>query len=431
MRYHGSMKRNKDDVIEIGGVSVETLKETYGTPLYIYDGNLLNETLSMFKSSFSHPHLKGIVAYASKAFLTIGMAQMVDHYDLSIDVASGGELYTVYKAGFPMERVYFHGNNKTESELQLALQLGCGHIIIDHELEAKRLKKLAKENNKKVNVLLRVNPGIDVLTHDYIKTSKLDSKFGMNLENQKTWDLIALLSQDKYLNLLGLHAHIGSQIFQTEPFLENVNILLKTYRKLKDQNIHLKHINIGGGFGVYYSKGDTPIDLKTFLKDLIEFVYQGSLKYELDLESVIIEPGRSIVSNAGSTLYTVGGIKHTESGKSYVFIDGGMSDNPRVALYQAVYESEIANHDEGELKPYAIAGKLCESGDILSHQTYLKSPKVDDLLLMSSTGAYTFSMSSNYNRMLRPAVVLVKDNHHQLMVKRQSYDDLIQGDLSL
>lgn len=430
MKYHGTMKRNAKGALEVGGVSVQALAKEFGTPLYIYDQRLLEETLSMFIAAFSHDKIKGIVAYASKAFLTIGMAQLVNQFGLSIDVASGGELYTVFKAGFPMDRVYFHGNNKTPEELEMALEYGCT-VILDNAMEAKRLGDLAFEKKKSIQVYLRVNPGIDVLTHDYIKTSKLDSKFGLNIGNEKTIDLIQDLNENPYLMLKGLHAHIGSQIFQTEPFFENVNVLLETYVKLKESGIDLKHLNVGGGFGVYYTQGDVPMDLPSFLNKLIDHVYQQSLLHELNLESVSIEPGRSIVSNAGSTLYTVGGIKHTDSEKTYVFIDGGMSDNPRVALYQAEYEAEIANKDAGEIGNYAIAGKLCESGDILSHKIALRNPEANDLLLMSSTGAYTFSMSSNYNRMMRPAVVFVKDGKAKLNVKRQTLADLVVGDLSL
>lgn len=430
MKYHGTMKRNDQGILEIGGVDVVRLKETYGTPLYVYDGQLLDDTLNMFKDNFKHDKIEGIVAYASKAFLNVMMAQLVHEKEMSIDVASGGELYTVYKAGFDMNRVYFHGNNKTMEELEMALDLGC-NVIVDNEIEADRLIDLTQKMNRVLNVYLRVNPGIDVLTHDYIKTSKLDSKFGVALESDATFDLISKLYACEGLNLLGLHAHIGSQIFQTEPFFENVNVLLSAYHHLKTKGIDLPSINIGGGFGVYYTKGDTPIALDQFLKALIDHVYTKSVALGLDIASVIIEPGRSVVSNAGSTLYTIGGVKETLAGKSYVFIDGGMSDNPRVALYQALYESEVVNKNEGEVKDYAIAGKLCESGDILSHQTPLRNPKVNDLLLMSSTGAYTFSMSSNYNRMLRPGVVIVRDGVHREMVRRQSFEDLVLGDLSL
>lgn len=431
MKFHGTMTHDKYGLIHIGGVDVKTLKETYGTPLYIYDESFLNDTIDMFRCSFTHQNIKGTIAYASKAFLTIAMAQLINQKGLSIDVASGGELYTVYKAGFKMDHVYFHGNNKTKEELSLAVDLNCGHIIIDNEHEAKILSQILEDKDKKMKVLLRVNPGIDVLTHDFIKTSKLDSKFGVGLEEETTKTLIRSIYNNPHFDFLGLHAHIGSQIHQTEPFFENVRSLLRVYKKLKEENIHFDSVNIGGGFGVYYTKEDEPIILETFLKNLINEVYALSESYDLNLKEVIIEPGRSLVSNSGSTLYTVGSTKLTPSTKNYVFVDGGMSDNPRVALYDAKYDAIIANHHEGEKKPYTIAGKLCESGDILSKESYLTLPKEDDLLLMMSTGAYTFSMSSNYNRMMRPAVVFVKNGEHRLVVKRQTLDDLIVGDLPL
>ncbi|NLW15197.1 MAG: diaminopimelate decarboxylase [Erysipelothrix sp.] len=429
MKFHGTMTQDKDGLVSIGGVDVQTLKETYGTPLYIYDEKMLEDNAMMFKNSFKHDAIQGIVAYASKAFLTLAMARLINDAGLSIDVASEGELYTVYKAGFDMSRVYFHGNNKTPHELALAIELKCGHIILDNEHEVDLLSDLLSEQSKQMNVYLRVNPGIDVLTHDYIKTSKLDSKFGVGLEEASTIDLIKKIYENDNFNFKGLHAHIGSQIHQEEPFFENVSTLLKYYKTLETHGIHFSGINIGGGFGIYYTKDDKPIDLKVFLKNLIDYLVSNAKYLDLKLDEVIIEPGRSMVSNAGSTLYTVGSTKLTPSGKEYIFIDGGMSDNPRVALYQAEYEAIIANRNNTEYKSYAIAGKLCESGDILSHDTLLNEASPDDLLLMSSTGAYTYSMSSNYNRLTRPAVVFVKEGQSRLVVKRQTLDDLIGWDL--
>ncbi len=428
MKFHGTMMQDDKGLVHIGGVSVKTLKEVYGTPLYIYDETHLRNTISLFKKNFKHDKIKGEISYASKAFLTTAMAQLIQQEGLCIDVASQGELYTVYKAGFDMSKVHFHGNNKTDEELKLALELGCGNIILDNHQEYLRLSNLLKKRNQRIAVSLRVNPGIDVQTHDFIKTSKLDSKFGVSIEDKA---LMRTIYKDKNFIFKGLHAHIGSQIHQTEPFFENVRTLMSVYHELKEEGIHFTDINIGGGFGVYYTKQDDVMNLESFLKQLIQTVYDESQRYNLNLESVMIEPGRSIVNNAGSTLYTVGATKLTPSGKEYVFVDGGMSDNLRVALYDAQYDALIANHNDGEEKDYSIAGKLCESGDILSHKSRLKGVSVDDLLLMTSTGAYTYSMSSNYNKMMRPAVVFVKDKEHHLVVKRQSLDDLIQGDLNL
>lgn len=431
MLFHGTMNRNGEGIIEVGNVSLETLAETYGTPLYVYDQSHIEQQCRLFSNSFRHQDINGIVAYASKAFLTIAMAQLIANEGLSIDVASKGELYTVYKADFPMERVYFHGNNKTIDELELALELGCGNIILDNQAEYQRLSRLCHKNKQNIDVYIRVNPGIDVSTHDYIKTSKLDSKFGLNLEDQSTHDFIEEVAKDEYIKLMGLHAHIGSQIFQTEPFLENVSRLLEYYADFKKEGIEFTGVNIGGGFGVYYTDEDQPINMKKFLKELIAHVANEAKRNNLNLNEVIIEPGRSIVCNAGSTLYTVGSTKKTVTGKEYVFVDGGMSDNPRVALYQAKYESALVKETKADKTPYVIAGKLCESGDVLSNHALLPQPQAGDLLLMSSTGAYTFSMSSNYNRVLRPAVVFVKRGSHQCVVQRQTLDDLVQGDLSL
>lgn len=432
MRLLGSMKV-EDNKLSIGGVDVATLAKEYGTPLYIIDQEELEDKCKLFKENFSHPDLRGEVAYASKAFLTVGMAQLINKEGLSIDVVSGGELYTVHKAGFPMDRVYFHGNNKTLEELELAIRLKCRNIIIDNRHEAKILGELLEKHDYKMNVFLRVNPGISAETHDYIKTTTDDSKFGESIFQEDIYQILRDIKVQDYMNFKGLHCHIGSQIFEEESFLRAVDEMLYFYQLVKNElDIEFESINLGGGFGVYYAEGDRPIDLGPFLQRMIDYIYQGSRRRELTIRHVLIEPGRSIISNAGSTLYTVGGTKETYSGKKYIFIDGGMSDNPRPALYQAKYEAIIANKaEEAPDTLYTVAGKLCESGDVLIEDIKLPRAEAGDLLLISSTGAYTFSMFSNYNRVLRPAVALVKGGSHRLMVRRQTYEDLVSLDEEL
>lgn len=432
MKYHGTMNVVENQ-LEIGGVSMKELKETYGTPLYIYDETLLRSTSAMFVDSFQGNKLEGVVAYASKAFLCLGMAQLAKEEGLAIDVASAGELYTVHKAGFPMEKVYFHGNNKLPSELELAIELGCGNIVLDHKEEVELLESILIEKDSSMNVFLRVNPGIDASTHEYIKTTTLDSKFGESLFDPNIMNLLTRINNSEHLNFLGLHCHIGSQIFEEASFMKAADEILDFYLRVKEEiGINFSEVNLGGGFGVYYSKDDRPIGLTEFLPSLMNHVEEGIKSRNLNIGRVIIEPGRSIVCNAGSTLYTVGSTKHTMGQKDYVYIDGGMSDNIRPALYQAEYEAVLANRVNDPVDgAYCVAGKLCESGDVIIQSIELPKANKDDLLLVSSTGAYNFSMSSNYNRITRPAVVFVKDGQHKLVVKRQSYDDLTLWDVNL
>ncbi len=432
MKTFGTMKILNNELM-IGGVSVSALKAQYQTPLYVYDQEAIERKIATFKDHFKHEGIKTQIAYASKAFLCIAMAQMIQKEGLSIDVASGGELYTVYKAGFDMTKVIFHGNNKQDEELQQAIDWGCGLIVIDNRHEMKRLDQMLKRNQSSMNVLLRINPGIDASTHEYIKTTTHDSKFGESIYDEAIYDMIHFMNESESLNLKGFHTHIGSQIFDATSFFKASDVVLDFYKDVEDRfNIQLEKINLGGGFGVYYTEGDEPFALQTFLKAYIDHVVEGKKKRHLHFDEVIIEPGRSLVCNAGSTLYTVGDTKSTFGKKDYIYIDGGMSDNPRPALYQAQYEAALANRMNDDVTfEQCVAGKLCESGDVIIQSIKLPQAHKGDLLIVPSTGAYTFSMSSNYNRMLRPAVVFVKDGKHQCVVKRQTLDDLIQGDLTL
>lgn len=429
MKLQGTMSV-KNNNLSIGGVSLKTLNETYGTPLYIVDQAEVEKKCRLFKNNFKHENLNGIVAYASKAFLCQGMAQIVAKEGLSMDVVSGGELYTAYKAGFPMEKLYFHGNNKSKDELVMAIEFKCGNIILDNRNEAILLSQLLREYDHTVNVFLRVNPGIYADTHKYIMTSTNTSKFGESIYSDEIFEILKNIYEDNHMNFKGLHCHIGSQIFQEEFFFKTVTKMLSFYKVLNEKTgINFESINFGGGFGAYYTEKDRPINLAPFLKKLMDKIYMKSKSNRLNIKTAIIEPGRSIINSAGSTLYTIGGTKNTYGGKAYIFVNGGMSDNLRPALYQAKYEAAIDGKvNESKNTLYTIAGKLCESGDVLIENILLPKAYMGELLLISSTGAYNFSMSSNYNKMTRPAVVLVKDGTHRLMVRRQSYNDLLYLD---
>ena len=421
----------KNNELNISEVGVTKLREKYQTPLYVYDENLIEETCALFVDNFKSSNFKTEILYASKAFSCLEIYRVASKFGLGFDVVSFGEMYTAYKAGVNMSKVYFHGNNKTVEELEYALKLNVGTIVIDNDYEYEIVNKLAEKNNRYVDVLLRINTGIDAHTHEYIKTAKDDSKFGYSVYDEKIFDLITNINQQNNLNFKGFHSHIGSQIFEENSFFEAVRTVLEFSKNVQDRlNINITVLNLGGGFGVYYTAADKPFELGQFLQKYIEVVEEEQGNYDLNLEKVVIEPGRSLICNAGSTLYTIGGTKKTFAGREYIFVDGGMGDNPRYALYKAKYECTIANNMNGEAtEEYTIAGKYCESGDILIKDIKLPKAQANDLLLVSSTGAYNYSMASNYNRLPKLPVVFVKNGEHRLVVKRETLDDLIKQDI--
>lgn len=432
MRLFGTSKIVNNE-LSIGGIGVKELRKNFQTPLYVMDQDLIEENISIFRENFVSSKFDTEVVYASKAFLCVAMAQLINKNNISMDVVSGGELYTAIKAKFPMEKLYFHGNNKTIEELEFAVESKIGTIIIDNPLELNRLEKICIEKNQEINVLLRVNPGIDAHTHEYIQTSKFSSKFGESIFDEKIYDIIKDIMCRKNINLLGFHCHIGSQIFDEKPFFSAIDTMFKFAKDVEtNTGLEVKMINLGGGFGIYYSEEDTPISLKDFVIRMVKDLEAKKEEYGLNVKKINIEPGRSIVANSGTTLYTVGGVKDTYSGKKYIFIDGGMTDNIRTALYQAKYEGVIATKMKDELSLCAtVAGKCCESGDVIIHDGNFANAEDGDILAVFTTGAYNYSMSSNYNRIGRPAVVFVKDGKAKLVVKRETYEDLIKNDLIL
>lgn len=432
MKLFGTSKVINNE-LNIGGVGVQELREKFSTPLYVMDQTLLEENMAIFRDNFKSDKFKTEVIYASKAFLAVAMAQLVNRNGLSMDVVSGGELFTAIKAGFPMKKLYFHGNNKTYDELELAIDNNLGTIIVDNPLELHRLNKICADKNKKAKVLLRVNPGIDAHTHEYIQTSKFSSKFGESIFDEEIFNIIKEFLNSENVILEGFHCHVGSQIFDEKPFFGAIDVMFKFAKEVEEKTgFASKVINLGGGFGIYYSEEDNPIALQDFVTRMISDLEIKKEEYGLSIEQVNIEPGRSIVANSGTTIYTVGGVKDTFSGKKYIFVDGGMTDNIRPALYQAKYEGVIANKMlETPTLCATVAGKCCESGDVLIHDSYFAEAVDGDILAIASTGAYNYSMSSNYNRIIKPAVVFVKDGKAQLVVKRETYEDLVRNDLEL
>ena len=431
MRLFGTSKINEKGSLEIGGVDTIELVNEHSTPLYVMDQTLIEETIDKMKDAFKSDRFETQIAYAGKAFLTMAMVKIVDEKGLDLDVVSEGELYTAYKAGFPMNRVHMHGNNKTARELEMAIELGIKEIVIDNEDEIAKIEDICREKGKKQAVLLRIDPGIEAHTHQYINTSGLTSKFGISLFQKNLFDIVKRINDSEFLEFKGFHTHIGSQIFQSAFFMFALDEIFKYLDRLKKElGIIVETVNMGGGFGVYYTEEDDPAPIDDVLKEVITYTEAMEIKYRIGFKTLCIEPGRSIVGNAGTTLYTVGGIKETVGGKTYVFVDGGMADNIRPALYQAQYEAAILG-DMNAIpdKEVTLAGKFCESGDVLIDKVKLANPKVGDLVGITTTGAYCYSMSSNYNRFAKPAVVFVKDGKSKVVVKRETLDDLIRNDL--
>ncbi len=432
MRLFGS-STNVEGELHIGGISTKELINQFGSPLYVMDQSLIEENMRIFKENFISSIVETEVIYASKAFMTVAMCQLVARNGLSLDVVSGGELYTAKKAGYPLWKTYMHGNNKTIDELEMAIDFGVGHIIVDNVNELNLLSQLALKANRTVDVLLRVNPGIDAHTHEYIQTSKFDSKFGESIFSEDIYNKINSFVEAKNVNLKGFHCHIGSQIFDDKPFYGAVEVMFAFAKRLEEKiGFVTEAINLGGGFGIYYTNGDDPINLERFVQNMVGNIEKIKKEFNLPLKKVMIEPSRSIVANAGTTLYTVGGTKKTYSGKNYIFVDGGMTDNIRPALYQAKYEGVIANKLNDKVDYRAtVAGKCCESGDVLIHEGKFANAEAGDILAIGSTGAYNYSMASNYNRIKKAAVVFVKDKSAKIVVKRESYEDLVRNDLTL
>ena len=418
--------------IEIGGCDTVELAKKYGTPLYVLDKATVESACNEYKTAFGR-YAKIRPMYASKALCTIATAQLIAKMGFGFDVVSGGELYTVYKAGVNMSEVIFNGNNKSYDELSLAVELNTGRISVDNFSELEMLNKIAVAQNKQVKIHLRIAPGIECHTHEYIQTGRIDSKFGFDL-SQIDRAITYILGKYRNLELVGLHTHVGSQIFDNKIYVDEIEILYKEMARIREKFVLcLGEINIGGGLGVKYTEADNPPSIKEFADTIMTALVNASEKYNIRLPFVYIEPGRSIVSPAGVTLYTIGSQKQIPEGKKYIAIDGGMADNPRPAMYEAEYFAEIANKSASieNLQTVTIAGKFCESGDILIKNIKLPNPEKGDILCVFNTGAYNFSMASNYNRVQKPAMVLVNNSQSDIIVYRETLDDLISRDVIL
>lgn len=401
------------------------LKEKYGTPLYIYDESLINQKIDLLKNNFKSNLYKTEIIYASKAFSCKEMVRLIDKKNLSLDCVSIGEIYTAKMAGFNLSKVYFHGNNKSYNELLFAINNKVGTIIVDNLMELETINSIVLKLNCSQNIMIRLNLGIEAHTHKYIVTSHIDSKFGVLYKSNDYNKMIEIIKKSPNLNLVGLHSHIGSQIFGFEAYKAEIEKLVSISN---DFNYPLE-LNLGGGFGAKYIDDDKPISLDEIAKTLIGCCDKALAKNQAKIKKLLIEPGRSIVCEAGSTLYEVGYIKKTPN-KEYYFIDGGMTDNIRPALYQAKYDCFVVGKENEEKKDLVtLAGKCCESGDIIIDGVFIPKCKIGDLIVVKSTGAYGYSMSSNYNKALTPAVVFVNGNEDKLVVKRQTFEELIEREI--
>lgn len=429
---HHPFTVNDKDHLMIGDVDATTLAKKYGTPLYVYDVGLIRQNARSFVQAFEKLDVKSKVAYASKALSCIAMVQVAKQEKLHLDVVSEGELYTALQADFPTERIHLHGNNKSKNELKMAIDNDIGCIVVDNFYEIQLLEELLEEADKKMDVLIRVTPGIELNTHQYIMTGNEDSKFGFNLVNGQAEEAFQLLHKHSHINLRGLHCHIGSQIFETEGFKVAVNLLFEHIEKWHDQYDYKPEVlNLGGGYGIKYTEVDEPIEANVYIDDMVKAVKENSEELNIPMPEIWIEPGRSIVGNAGISLYTIGSSKEIPGIRNYVSIDGGMADNIRPALYEAKYEAVLANKvREKTSKEVSIAGKCCESGDMLIWDLPLPEVSPGDTLAVFATGAYGYSMASHYNRLTKPALVFVENGKDKLVVKRETVADVVKNDLS-
>jgi diaminopimelate decarboxylase len=433
MFLHGTSKVNEQGHLEIGGVDTLHIVKEFGTPVYVYDVALIRDRARGFKDTFEKLGIKAQVAYASKAFSTIAMIQLAQQEGLSLDVVSGGELYTALAAEFPVEKIHFHGNNKSREELSMALKHEIGCIVVDNFHELELLEELCSEKKVKANILLRVTPGIEAHTHDYILTGQEDSKFGFDLQNGQAESALKIAIDSAYLNLLGIHCHIGSQIFETTGFILAARKIFSKLHDWKEKyQYEVKVLNLGGGFGIRYTDEDAPISASKYVEEIILEVKDLANKFHMEVPEIWIEPGRSLVGDAGTTLYQVGSKKEVPNVRNYLAVDGGMSDNIRPALYEAKYEAVLANRPLDEIEEtVSIAGKCCESGDMLIWDLPLPKAGKEDILAVFCTGAYGYSMANNYNRIPRPPVVFVENGEAALVVRRETFEDLVRFDLPI
>jgi diaminopimelate decarboxylase len=426
LKRRGIELDNKDN-LTFEGVKLKDIAREYKTPCIVYSEKVIRDNCQEYCNAFRNNKINYEVLYAGKAFLVKALCKILDEEGMAIDASSGGEIYTALSADFPASKIYFHGNNKSEDEIRYALKNNVGTIMIDNLCELDLVDKIAKELNKKVNIMVRIIPGVDTHTHEKIRTGQVDSKFGfpiLELEN-----VFSRILEKENLNYMGLHCHIGSQLLEVQYHLQAIVEMVQAIKVIEDRfKIKTRMLNLGGGLGVRYTSKDKPVSITIFITNIIEKIKQVCQEKEVALPKILIEPGRSIVAEAGITLYRVGAIKEIPGLKKYVIVDGGMADNPRPSLYDAEYEAVLINKiTQDSTENVTVAGKYCESGDILIKNIELPRVEGGDLIVFFTTGAYHYSMASNYNGIPRPPVVLVNKGKHELIVKGETYQDIVHN----
>lgn len=429
--YRG-IDKNEKGHLTLNGYDLTELAKNYGTPLIVYDRDKIVENINKYKKSIDDYYdSHGKVLYAGKAFSCLEMCRLCKSLGCGLDVVSEGEIFTALKAGFPPEDMFFHGNNKTEHEMNYAVSNKIGYFVVDNISELEKLNRVAKENNCVQKILMRIKPGVEAHTHSYIQTGQIDSKFGFALETGEAEKAVCEALEFENLDLKGFHCHIGSQIFNTEPFVKAAEKICEFIAEIKkNENYEIDMLDLGGGFGIKYTDEDKSPDFDEYMEKVSEKIKEVCKKHDLKLPYVLLEPGRSIVGEAGVTLYTAGAVKVIPNIRTYVSVDGGMTDNPRYILYESEYQFCVANKiGEKRDNKYTVAGKCCESGDLLGKDIYCEKVEPGDIIAVLSTGAYNYSMASHYNKICKPAVVMVGKYGEKLIIKREMPEDLLINEL--
>ena len=432
MIIHSHFDVNEKGHLTIGGVDTVDIAKEFGTPTYVLDENVIRENCRTYRrAAEEYFGADALPLYASKALCFTGIYKLAAEEGMGVDCVSGGELYTAKKAGFPAEKIYFHGNNKTDRDICDAMDMGVGTFVVDNHEELRAISAEAQKRGMTQRILLRITPGIDPHTHRAVVTGTVDSKFGNPIVTGQAMEIVKTALETKGVRLVGLHCHIGSQIFDIEPFSDAANIMVRFIAQIKKEcGFEVEELNLGGGLGVRYTEYDKEIDYASAIRDIAAIVTGYCKENDIRMPRVILEPGRSLVAAAGLTLYTVGSVKEIPGFRTYVSVDGGMPDNPRYALYQSQYTALIANKaDRAKTERVTIAGRCCESGDLLGENMELQSAERGDILAVLVTGAYNYSMASNYNRLPRPPIVMVKDGKTRIVVKRETYEDITANDV--
>ena len=432
MIIHSHFDVNEKGHLTIGGVDTVELAKEFGTPTYVLDENVIRENCRTYRrAAAEYFGVDALPLYASKALCFTGIYKIAAEEGMGVDCVSGGELYTAKMAGFPAEKIYFHGNNKTDKDIRDAMDMGVGTFVVDNHEELCAISNEAQKRGITQRILLRITPGIDPHTHRAVVTGNVDSKFGNPIVTGQAMEIVKAALNTAGVKLVGLHCHIGSQIFDLEPFSDAASIMVRFIADIKrERGFEVEELNLGGGFGVRYTEHDREIDYASSIKDIAAIVTGYCKENGIRMPRVILEPGRSLVAAAGLTLYTVGSVKEIPGFRTYVSVDGGMPDNPRYALYQSQYTALIANKaNEAKTERVTIAGRCCESGDLLGENMELQRARRGDILAVLVTGAYNYSMASNYNRLPRPPIVMVKDGKARIAVKRETYEDIVANDV--